>query len=66
MDLRYPIGTFEKPVASTATDRARWIGDEALPARCGQLERRPGRTGHALSSRRLDGPPWCTTLPTTT
>ena len=33
MDLRYPIGKFEKPANVTPHDRERWIADlEALPA----------------------------------
>ena len=33
MDLRYPIGKFEKPVKVTAEDREQWIADLAsLPA----------------------------------
>ncbi|MEP7363244.1 MAG: YfiT family bacillithiol transferase [Acidobacteriota bacterium] len=33
MDLRYPIGIFEKPANVTAADRANWIADlESLPS----------------------------------
>lgn len=34
MDLRYPIGRFERPVSVTAEQRSEWIGIlEAAPQR---------------------------------
>ena len=43
MDLRYPIGKFEKPASFTAADREVWIADvEALP---GLVRRHVARLG---------------------
>jgi hypothetical protein len=46
MDLRYPVGKFEKPATITAPDRERWIADlESLPATVRMHVQRLGTAG---------------------
>ena len=55
MDLRYPVGTFEKPATVTPEDRERWIADlESLPATVRMHVERLGPAG-LDTPYRLDG-----------